>query len=749
MTTSANHYSYKKTAFTILVILQPLLLGLVIIPLENIFVTIPRMSLAVIYFSIAPGLPLALLLQLDDTEGLGFLLYTIGLSFGVIMGVGLLMNLFYPYIGIEKPMTLYTLVITFFLVISLLTIAVGFFRSEIRVIGSIRLKEVLSPVPVGLLNLPFLAIIGITITNHTGNSVLLLLIFIILSIVPLAFMLYSNYKKWYSLALFVVSLSVLYPHTLWKGSYPQESWMPAVIPDLGYWYPVLKTGAEQEGILPESLLFPVFSIIGGINPMLELKIINPLIISITPVAVFLIYQRYLSSQPAFLGAVLTLFVHNYYYDRWGFGTRDAIASVFLVLFILIIFDEGIHHKSRKMVATVFLICAIVSHWGVAFITIGVLSMSVVLYYLGNQMESFTLSKKQKITIPLLLLAYIITFSWYTFTGGGGKTDHLISNILTLFLDPTFSDPRAGPSARAIQLETSLSTVLLKIIYIVLTGLMGIGIVQAILQRFRNGSARVDVEYLILSSSFLMVLGATFLPLGAFYETGRVLSIVYPITGLFAILGLWWFGDYVRNCVNNLTDWKITKEQILSTSQYIFVILLMLLFLLGTGVIAEFSSADYGQSVILSDDDLKSSDDPKFQWTAADCYSCDGQALVWLSTNYQPGYDTTSDHQHNWARYYGFTLATETSIPPWVFLAEDYPLLDENQEHLNSYRNGIPSDTYVFLHSKNHRTNHYLLGQWGRQLDRELEPLETVPVDNSNEIYTNGNSTVHVSESEEN
>lgn len=721
-----------------ILLLQLLLLLTIFLEEVGIPITSFRVLITILYLFFTPGVALAFLLRLDEGSKLDFIIYIIGLSFSFIMAIGLLISLLYPYIGIKEPISILPLLVTFFIIVPVITLGADSYRDTIFLSKNMQVRNFIAPIPLFLLNLPLISIISITVLNRSGSTLPLILLLILISAVPALVLFDKINPTWYPVTLLLVSLSILYQTSFWEHSYPIESWMPAVTVNLGYWQPVIGTGVEHEGLLPQSLLIPIFSIVGGIPPLTQLKVVNPLMVSLIPLTVFLIYRRYVLQRYAFLGALLVTFTHSYF--TGPFGSRDMIATMFLTIFVLAIFDKQIDRTRRAILSIIFLACTVISHYGVAFILIGAIVGVATIRSLISHTSIIPLKLSSRFTFALSIFTLILTLSWYEYTSGQ-KSGWFVSNLMRFFRDPLAVQPHT--TAYALQVQSPFSLQVMKGLYFLLTALMGIGILKELIQRFQDESIIVNTEYLLLSVSFLGVLGATFLPLSAYFETERIIRTVYPITGIFAILGLQWLEEGIPMVRSALPEAPISVSHSLFNSEIAFIGLLMVFFLFGSGVVADLSTEDYSTSLVLSDEDLRTSEDPRLQWTATDCFKCDGQSVAWLADHYTEGYTSISDQNHNWPRFYGLTLVTETSVPPWEILSEDFPLKRSNEEHLLDYQNENRDEAYIRLHSKNHRTDH-ILRDSSRITTGELEPMESIDEElkQSHKIYSNENSTVY-------
>ena len=168
---------WKITKFLEIVLtIQVAVLGS--IGLESIGVKVPilRELITFIYLLFVPGILMIRIMRMHKLGSIETFLYSVGLSIAILMLVGLLMNTLYPLMGISKPLSSSYLIITF-------TILVGI----LSVLSYIKDKNFCDPdfinIPICHKNflflclIPFITILGTYLMNlpdrtnrHQGNT---------------------------------------------------------------------------------------------------------------------------------------------------------------------------------------------------------------------------------------------------------------------------------------------------------------------------------------------------------------------------------------------------------------------------------------------------------------------------------------------------------------------------------------------------------------------------------------------------
>ena len=121
-------------------------------------------------------------------------------------------NLFYPLLGIQKPISLLPLMITF----TLFTLTLCYLGSDNGTFSQeSSIDFVLTNPLLFLFLIPLLTFIGTFLVNNYQNNIILILIYIIIALIPIlvAFDKFIT-KKMYPMTIFIFSISLLFSYSL-------------------------------------------------------------------------------------------------------------------------------------------------------------------------------------------------------------------------------------------------------------------------------------------------------------------------------------------------------------------------------------------------------------------------------------------------------------------------------------------------------------------------------------------------------
>lgn len=440
-------------------------LGLVftIIALTNITilwdVPVLRQVFGFIFLTFVPGLLLLLILKLNKLGMLEKIVLSMGLSFAFLMFFGLLVNGLLLALGYTKPLSTVSLLTSFSTATIVLTIvayirnkALTFSFSNFKLTTGERVFLIMPAL------FPLLSILGMRLMNLTNNNVILI---VLLLLIPayVIFISFSNRRvseKVYPTAIFLISISLLLMYSLRTnhiiGSDIHREYLIFVTTlDNLYWS---KLGyAALDTSLSISILPAIYQTSLNIDREYLFKLFPSVIVSILPLAVYLLSKKYIGSFYAFLTSVF--FMSQIVFPLAPTGPRTLIAISFFGLAIMVMFLEGIGEFGKRALFIIFAASTIVSHYGTTYIALFVLlftwiGMEILLRIIPRHQESeaidvnkgspalplprespsgSTLTDRvsalkptqtkpsRGITIALLFLFLAMLFFWYSQMGG--------------------------------------------------------------------------------------------------------------------------------------------------------------------------------------------------------------------------------------------------------------------------------------------------------------------------------------------
>ena len=181
-----NSWRFKDFLIFILLIQFLLLFSIYI---ENIDYRFQFLEIIIgfIYLTFIPGIILLRILNIHGSTTIENILLSIGLSILIIMVFGLFLNILCPLIGIIQPISIYSLSISFTILV-LILLGVCFITNQdnknANNIEYFYLDDLTSPSALLLLLLPFLSILGVVLVNDNDNNQLLLIVILIIATIP-------------------------------------------------------------------------------------------------------------------------------------------------------------------------------------------------------------------------------------------------------------------------------------------------------------------------------------------------------------------------------------------------------------------------------------------------------------------------------------------------------------------------------------------------------------------------------------
>jgi uncharacterized membrane protein len=188
------------------------------------------------------------------------------------------------------------------------------------------------------------------------------------------------------------------------------------------------------------------------------------------------------------------------------------------------------------------------------------------------------------TSPLLILYGAMALLWYMYTSGSTNFFTLVRffNFFLERLTELFS-PEASHALGALTRNwASVSIEILKCLTLLICGLIALGLFQTLCSQIKE---RKLEGFLILSASFLIMLGTTLLPIGGF-DTFRIFHLSLILLVPFSVIGL-------KFALRNAKGKNADKHLIL------FAGLSVVFFLLNSGFIAEFTPNDYSPNTYIN------------------------------------------------------------------------------------------------------------------------------------------------------
>lgn len=416
----------KKPTFLMVV----LFLQFVMLTTAILDVPIARQITGFIFFTFVPGFIIIKLLKLNELDGLETIVFSVGFSVAFLMLFGLFINEFLFLLGVSRPLSLVPLMIILNSLILIGTVLVYLRSEDVKFFDN----GVAFPSPFALLFvcLPILSVVGTAWVNIYGNNLLLLIMIVtISSLFSIAVICKKiSLSNVYPFAVLMIALCLLYHSSLisnyivsFGSDAPAEFFVfkltqngahwsstPPTIRDLGY--------GRLNPMLSITILPTIYSTLLNLDPTWTFKMLFPIIFSFVPLCLYRFWEPNVGKKGAFIATFLFMAQATFYTEAVGLE-RQMVAELFFVLLLLVVLREKMKPLNRIACFVIFSASLVVSHYALA---------EIFLFFLAVACISLIVIKRpsRNITVTMLVIFFIIMFSWYLHTSNAAVYDSLIS-----------------------------------------------------------------------------------------------------------------------------------------------------------------------------------------------------------------------------------------------------------------------------------------------------------------------------------
>jgi len=376
-------------------------------------IPVARQIIGFLYLTFVPGFIFLRLLRLEGLSDVETILFSVGISVAFLMIVGLLLNEIGLMIGFSNPLTLMPLVI----IVNCMIVAASILASirNTNFSFSVTQSRKVIAVVLFLVSIPVLSIVGSLSVNYFNNNVVLLFLMIAISLVfgigVMSKRLLSS--EFYVIAIFAIAISLLY-HSLLISNYVVSLGSDAATElsifkntqDNAYWgstefYP------RFSSMLSITILPTLYSNLLSIDPTWTFKILYPFIFSFVPLGLYQVWRRYIGDKYALIAAFVLMAEQTFYFEMVALN-RQMIAELFFVLLLLVILNQKMKQQTKMSCFIIFSFGLVVSHYGLSEIFLFFISLTFILLF-------FSRRPSRSITVSMVVLFFVITFSWYIYT----------------------------------------------------------------------------------------------------------------------------------------------------------------------------------------------------------------------------------------------------------------------------------------------------------------------------------------------
>ncbi|WP_099212389.1 DUF2206 domain-containing protein [Thermococcus henrietii] len=416
---------------------------------------------------------------------------SVALSISVIMLVGIFANFVYPLLGVDKPITLWSILVTINLIILSLVMMykkIGFSVSD----NYTNKKIVLSKLDFPFILLPIWSLLGAYRFSHYGDNKGLLFLYLVISFTPILFFRYKTFNK--TFAIWSIAISLIWSTTfgvswgyIWGYDINGEYHYANLVLSSGIWN--ISTYYQYNTIASDNILAPVYSLILSVNIIWIFKIIYPLFLSLVPVILLKAYEKLLKNKMLAEFSVLFFVFLSTFFTELVQLARQMIAELYLALLVYMLIT-----RVNKTFVLLFLISLAVSHYGTAYLV-----MFAFLFI--SFLKAFSPNIKQKFSNTLVMVFSVVTILWYSYAGRGVQFTNLtLIGYQTLIMLKNIFNPQYSQGLELIVSKTTLGWEIAKWVNIIAQIMIMIGIMKTVYNAKDN---KKYLEFYILSFVFFL------------------------------------------------------------------------------------------------------------------------------------------------------------------------------------------------------------------------------------------------------
>jgi uncharacterized membrane protein len=714
-------------------------------------VPIIRPVIGFICLTFIPGLFILYLLKIDTLDIVEKILFSVGLSLVFIIFIGLLINVIYPHLGIDRPLSTWPLIIT--MTIPVFIMGIFLYRRGDLTPFHIKLhwSQLVSAPTLFLILLPVLAVVGTQLVNLFGNNIVLLILIPLLAVVVIIVIFFKFISPgYYPFALYVIALALLLHSTLISRyligyDIHAEYYYANLVLSNQFWDTSIADA--YNAMLSITILAPIYSVLCDIELIWIIKIIYPLLFALVPVGLYKLYDQQVNSKVAFLASFFFMSVVVFSIEMTALA-RQQIAELFLVLLLLAIVNRSIYPLGKIVIFLTFGAALIVSHYSLSYFFMVFLILLPLLVYcingilllrsskgrlkskdFGKQLNEAVkqdnvsiMSRVRVISANFIIFYIVLCLFWYIFNAGASpfiSILYLIQHVSSTF----FTELMSLMSSEALWLIATPTVSALhevtKYLHLFTILLITIGIIDMVLHWNRKTFDTIFATYAVVS--FILAVAAIAIPYFAIaLNTSRIYHIALIALSPFCIMGAAAITRFLSRKI------KIPANVTLKGVS----VLLIVFFLFSIGFVYELTT-DHPFSISLSQPWIRNygSETEKVQFYGSYTPEEEVYSARWLSEHMKD--DENKSIYANYLEENRIHALTSYGMIPRSRILP----FDTTTEYLED-------GTYVYLQYLNVKEN------LGTTLTQPLKTIETFNMDEitilfegTDKIYSNGGSEI--------
>ena len=309
------------------------------------------------------------------------LMYSVGLSILLLMGIGFLVNEIGLFFHLDHPLTVVPLSIAIALITSVFGL-IAAIRRPVFKLAQLNTKR-LGIVAVGLL-LPLLAVGGAITLNNGGSNVLAILALSASAVTILLVCWKLRDEHWlYPYILYIIGLTVLLGTSMrgWNitgHDIMQEFQVFQLTSQNSVWHMHFYQDAYN-ACLSITILPTVLQRLTDMPGQYVYKFAVQIYFALLAPIIYLTLRRYVRPVMAFLAGIVFITFPTFITDM-AMLNRQETAFLFLSLAVLAALDSSMSRRSKCIFSSLFLSGMVFSHYSTSYITVAILVIATIILF---------------------------------------------------------------------------------------------------------------------------------------------------------------------------------------------------------------------------------------------------------------------------------------------------------------------------------------------------------------------------------
>lgn len=395
--------------------------------LVGIEIPLARQISGLLVLTFLPGYLLLKITEERNKSPSEIIFFSIALSVAIVLITGTTINFVLPRLGVNKPLSIIPLWVTFNILMTLLVL-VSYLKKRSQYFSELNLitkYKSFTKIDLFFSLLPVLSLLSAYIFNFYINNIGLLVLYVIIGMTSIIFANSERLNFNTTYAIWCVGMSLLFStvfgvswNYIWGWDITGEYYLAHNVIEKGIWE--ISLYEQYNTVASVNILAPIYSILLNIDLIWVFKIVYPLIFSLVPVILFKAYEIFLRSKTyASLAALYFMFNVTFFTEMMSLA-RQMIAEIYLALLVYILLKE-----TNRLFLLLSTIALAISHYSTAYLTMFALLPIPIAYII---MQRINIVAYLKISPRYVAFLVIFTILWYSYVGRGFQFDNLITII---------------------------------------------------------------------------------------------------------------------------------------------------------------------------------------------------------------------------------------------------------------------------------------------------------------------------------